>query len=442
MTDLGAATDVGATGVDRRGGAGAPPPPRTVPAPQAAGVPLSFADTASRAAAREAARAALSAARQPRARAAAPVAGPVPPAAGPRTTPAAPGPGARHRAGGIGVAQLVGWQLALVALLLAARGPWPVLAAVAVVATVVVALTSVRFHGRWLYTWLAVGTGYLLRDRVRDLRGGPEAGRALLRLISPEASGYADGDGFLLSRAAGITAVLQPSSAVRDLTKAMPAPEALLPPPREQASAIAAQVVHHSGISQEGRPRVWVALQALRTADAHQDADVRRALGNAVRRVRRQLRRDGLPAHELAEHELLGTLASLAHVTAGRGQVREDWRRWHSGPIAQATFRLDGWADLSPAVAPQMVRWLLAALPRAAVTVAVTAHRPAGASLATTGAAVRVAAAGPPALDHAARELTRLAGEWGLRVERLDGRQAHGLAATLPIGLAECSPAR
>ncbi|NBH12342.1 hypothetical protein GTY80_55045, partial [Amycolatopsis sp. SID8362] len=240
-------------------------------------------------------------------------------------------------------------------------------------AAVVVALTAVRVRGRWLSTWLVVGSDYALRDRARDLRGPAEAGRELLRLLSPEATGTAGDTGFLLSRAAGITVVLQPKSAERDLTKAMPSPESLLPPPHEPAEAVAAQVVHHAGIARDRPPRVWLALQALRTPDVQHDTDVQRALGNTVRRVLRRLRRDGLPAHGLTEPELLGTLASLAHVNAGRGQVREDWSHWYSGPIAQATFRLDGWADLPPAVAPQLLRWLPAKIPRAAVTVAVTA---------------------------------------------------------------------
>uniref|UniRef100_UPI0011786DDF type VII secretion protein EccE n=1 Tax=Amycolatopsis lexingtonensis TaxID=218822 RepID=UPI0011786DDF len=303
-------------------------------------------------------------------------------------------------------------------------------------AAVVVALTTVRVRGRWLSAWLVVGSDYALRDRVRDLRGPAEAGRELLRLISPEATGTAGDTGFLLSRAAGITVVLQPKSAERDLTKAMPSPESLLPPPHEPAKAVAAQVVHHAGIARDRPPRVWLALQALRTADVQHDADVQRALGNTVRRVLRRLRRDGLPAHGLTEPELLGTLASLAHVNAGRGQVREDWRHWYSGPIAQATFRLDGWAELPPGVAPQLLRWLPARIPRAAVTVAVTAHRPAATARIRTEATVRLAAAGPEDLEAAAGELIRLASEWALSADRLDGRHAKGVAATLPIGLA------
>jgi hypothetical protein len=427
-------TDLGAARAHRHDGA---PPQAHPPAvrPTAYGAGSSIAETASRAAAREAALAALSAARSPRQPLAAPVPAPVPPA-GPARDPVPPRVN-RDRGGarGIGVTQLICWQLALVSIVLAGTRPWPVLAAVVAGAAVVVAATAVRLRGRRLSSWLVVGVEYLLRDRVRDLRDASEAGRALLRLLSPDATGSGGDTGFRLSRAAGITVVLQPKPDGRDLTKAMPAPEALLPPPHEPAEAVAAQVIHHAGNSRP--PRVWLALQALRTPDVHHDADVRRALGNTVRRVRRRLRRDGLPAHGLTEAELLGTLASLAHVTAGRGVVREEWRHWHSGPITQATFRLGGWADLPGAVAPQMLRWLLAAVPHAAVTIAVTAHRPAGTAATRTEATVRVAAAGVPVLEQAVAELTRLTGEWGLVVERLDGRHARGMAATLPIGLTD-----
>lgn len=336
--------------------------------------------------------------------------------------------------------QVLCWQLVPVAVVLAADRPWPLFGAVVIVALAVMASTTLRFRGRWLYEWLVMASKYSLRDRNRDLRSAGEAGQALLRLVSPEAAGITDHINddpvFMISRAAGITAVLQPKSTVRDLTKAIPAPETLLPPPHEQALGIAVQMVHHAGTNRERPPRVWVALQALRTVEIHRDADVRRALGNTVRRVQRQFRRDGLPTRVLAEDEVLGALASLAHVTAGRVQVREEWRLWHSGPISQATFRLDGWAELSPVVAPQLVRWLLTAAPQAAVTIAVTASRPAAATEPRIDATLRIAAADPLAVERAAGQLDQQAREWGVALERLDGRHSRGMAATLPIGVA------
>ncbi|EME58547.1 hypothetical protein H074_18248 [Amycolatopsis decaplanina DSM 44594] len=402
--------------------------------------PLAYAAPAARAAAREAALAALTAARQaeqrPRWSAAVPVTAPAP--GSPRPNPPTPVRGRRPgRFGGIGVPQIVCWQLVLVALVLVAERPWPLVATVVTAAVVVLALTAVRIRGRWLYAWLGSASGYLTRDRDRDLRNAGEAGRALLRLLSPEATGITGEIGgetvFMVSRADGITAVLQPKSAAR--AQPMPSPLTLLPPSREQNLDVAAQVIHHIGADRSRPPRGWVALQALRTVDVHRDADVRQALGNTVRRVRRQLRRGGLPVRALAENEILGALASLAHVTAGRARIREDWRFWHSGPICQVTFRLDGWGSLSPAHAADLSRRLLAAAPGSAVTLAVTARRSAAETGPRVSAAIRIAAAGAQVVEHAARDLELTARRGGITLDRLDGRHAKGVAATLPIGV-------
>ncbi|WP_238017843.1 type VII secretion protein EccE [Dactylosporangium sp. AC04546] len=334
---------------------------------------------------------------------------------------------ARDPLGGIGVLQLMCWQLVLIAVALALDEGWPTIAAVTFAGVVVLALTGVRRRGRWLYQWLVVSLRYRLRDRDRDLPGAGGTGWALLRLISPEAVGIT-GTVFMISRAEGVTAVLQPASTV-------PAPQTLLPAHDEQALAFAVQVVHHAGMHRARPPRIWVAVQALRTVELYRDADLAQALGNTVRRVQRRLRRDGLPAKALAEHEALGTLAALAHVNAGRGTVRERWRRWQSGPVEQAVFRLDGWAGLPPAVAAQLVHRLLAAAPQAAVTVAVTARRPPAGTEPEVSAMLRIAATSAAALDGAGEELARPAHELGVGMERLDGRHAWGVAATLPLGV-------
>ncbi|WP_233598961.1 type VII secretion protein EccE [Amycolatopsis sp. WAC 01375] len=436
-------TDLGAARTDGRYQTPPPPLPQAGPAvSRAAAIPdsLAYAAPAARAAAREAALAALTAARQaehqPRWSAAVPVPAPAP--GPPRPNPPVPVTGRRpRRFGGIGMTQIVCWQLVLVALVLVAGRPWPLVTAVLTAAAVALALTSVRIRGRWLYSWLGSASGYLTRDRDRDLRHAGEAGRSLLHLLSPEATGITGEIGdetvFMVSRADGITAVLQPKSAVRE--RPMPSPLTLLPPSREQALDVAAQVIHHVGADRSRPPRGWVALQALRTVDVHRDADVRQALGNTIRRVRRQLRRDGLPVRALAENEVLGALASLAHVTAGRARIREDWRFWHSGPICQATFHLDGWDALSPALAADLTHRLLAAAPGTAVTLAVTAHRGAADSEPRVSASIRIAAAGAHPVEHAVRDLELAARRGGVTLDRLDGRHAKGVAATLPIGV-------
>ncbi|WAL67838.1 type VII secretion protein EccE [Amycolatopsis cynarae] len=397
---------------------------------------VSLPEPDARAAARAAAVAALAAARpaeQPWASGGLAAAGAQPRNAPANPAPAAPPPGRRRATGplaGIGPLQIICWQLVLIAAVLAAGQSWPVIAATGLGAVVVLALTAVRVHGRWGYEWLLLSARYLRRRREDDLRDGPA--QKLLRLIAPEAEGCTDTlddePVFMLSRAEGISAVLQPQS------NDVPPPAALVPPPNEQPLAFAAQVIHHAGLGRQRPLRTWIVLQALRTVEVYSDIDVRLALGNALRRVRRHLRRQGLPSIGLAENEFLGTLASLAQVTAGRDQVREEWRFWHSGSVSQATFRLGGWDALSPAIASQLVQRLLTAAPQATVTVSVIATRKAETEP-EIEAALRIAAANPPLVDHAARTLTGLAAQWAVRLERLDGRHAHGLAATLPLGV-------
>lgn len=439
-------TDLGAVPAGEWARPSPPARPQTVmpPAQVTVTAPQVHAAGASRAAARDAALTALSAART-----VAPLRpAPMPVRAAARLQPLRPAPSPPAKPGcragllgGIGVPQIICWQLVLIAVLLVLDQAWPAITLIILGALVVLALTAVRVRGRWLYQWVTLWSTYLLRDRAATLPAGTEAGSALLRLFSPEATGITgevnDEPVFMISRAAGITAVLQPRVTNRELTRALPPPERLLPPAGEQALAFAVQIVHHAGVQRDRPPRVWVALQALRTVDVHRDADVQRALGNAIRRVQCQLRRDGRPARTLAEQETLGTLAALAHVNADRGQVHEDWRTWQSGPIAQVTFQLTGWADLATPAASQLVRWLLTATPGVAVTVAVTAHRSPTRAESEVRATLRLAATSPATLDAAATQLSRRTQEHGISPDRLDARHATGVAATLPLGLAE-----
>lgn len=334
----------------------------------------------------------------------------------------------------VGVLRICGWQLALIAIVLGIGRPWPVAALLWCGALFLLALTAVRLRGRWLGDWLALGVRYCARDRHTDLGTAASPGPALLRLVAPEATGstvrVGDEPIHLISRASGITAILRPAAG--DPATVLGAPETLLP---AADPAIAVQVVHHAGINRDQPPRTWLALQALRTADTYQDAELRHALGNAVRRVRKQLRRLGCPAGGLAEHEVLGTLAALAHVNGGRGQVREGWRLWQSGPIGQATFRLDGWSEAARSGTRQLTGWLLAAAPQAAVTISIIAYRAATNPQPRIHATLRLAATSPQALARSEGQLTEAARHCAITLTRLDGRHAEGMAATLPIGL-------
>lgn len=358
-----------------------------------------------------------------------------------RCEPVTPAPGPSPRQAGqplgrLGVLQVICWQLALIAVALVLVEQSRTTVSIAFAAVVGAALAAVRIHGRWLYEWLVLSSRYLLRDRVRNLSDTLDTGVALLRLIAPEAVSVNGENGvFMISRTEGATAVLQPVRAWRLSAMTISAPHMLLPKSDELTMPFTVQIVHHVGVNRERPPRVWIALQALRTVELHGDADIRPALDNMIRRVQRQLHRNGVPSRTLAEDETIRTLASLAHVNAGRHQVQERWRLWRSGSVGQVTFRVDGLAEVPSVAGPELLPGLLRAVPETAVTVAVTAHCTPAWSKARGGATVRIATTNPARLEQSVHEFVRLAREQHLSVERLDGRHMWGLAATLPLGV-------
>lgn len=397
-----------------------------------------------------AARAAVPAALQARtvvpvARAVAPrQAPPVPPAprhpvAGVRSEPAAPPPPPDRQAPRrerLLVLPVVAAELVLVLVLLVLGRSWPVIATVACCAAVLGGFVTVRVRGRLVCRWVVVAVRFLLRERTADL-STDAPGADLLRLVRPDAecasTMIGDAQAFLVSDEAGIGAVLRPESNRRDPVLV---PDDLLPA-ADGPLAYGVQVVQHAGVDRSQPARVWLTLQALRTADVYTDDDVRAALANVVRRVRRRLRKTGVPFRTLTEQETLGSYAALAHVNAGRGHVHEDWWHWHSGPIQHATFELDGWASLGGPAAARLVRWLLAAAPDTAVTLSRTAHHdpanPGGDPV--VAAVLRIATSRPEALTAAVVDVTALAREVGVTLSRLDGGHALGLVATLPLGV-------
>lgn len=359
-----------------------------------------------------------------------------PPAPTVRPDPPAPPPPAPASRRGW-VLPVVAGELVLVALLLVLDRTWPAITVVACCGLALGAFVTVRVRGQLLCEWVALAVRFLLRERAADLPSA-DPGAALLRLVRPEARGshtmIGDAQAFVVSDTAGVGAVLRPESA---RAGAPPLSPRDLLPGAEPALAYAVQVVHHTGVDRSQPQRVWLTLQALRTADVYADDDVRAALANVVRRVRRRLRKSGTPFRTLTEQETFGSYAALAHVNAGRGTVREDWWLWHSGPIRHATFRLDGWSALTQPAAARLVRWLLAAAPDTAVTVSCTAHHnPTDpGSPPVTEAVLRIATSRPEALDAAVADVAQLATEVGVTLTRLDGRHAIGVAATLPLGV-------
>jgi hypothetical protein len=323
----------------------------------------------------------------------------------------------------IPVLRIVCWQLALVAGGLACTRPGPVATALGVTAAVLIGVSAIRFRGQWLSSWLARGAGYLLHRRRHNLSDQA----TLLAMLAPRAVvGTGEIGGLptgLLSRPDEVVALLRPRSMTSEFLSAA-ASNCLLPEQDPSMPCFGGQLVLHTGPQRDRPPRAWFVIRVLRDVSTFRDDELKTALANAVRRTLRRLSRANLPADMLSEEDIQTALAALTHTGSGRGSIREDWRFWRAGPVAQAGFRITG---LSEQDCGPILERLLSAAPGTAITVAVTTG-------AGSAAALRIAATSELAVDTAARELDSLGTSIGLRLERLDGQHGSAVAATLPIG--------
>jgi type VII secretion protein EccE len=332
--------------------------------------------------------------------------------------------------------QVICWQIAVLAVVLTVRQPWPVLVCAWVGAAALIALTAVRIDGLWLYERAVLAGDYLARKRRRDLPGGAGRTPALLSMLVPGCTvrdiETSHGPAMTLSHRGGLTAVLQPNGGAPDLVT-LPTPAALLPHGDGQMCPWGVQTVYHAGVRRDGPTRVWLAVRAARDADAPGDDELTLFLRNAVRRVRHALGRAGVPAEPLAEQAALAAIAGLAHVTGGRHEVREEWRFWRTGPVCQTTVRMQGWHRLGDWQANRLVADLLAVIADVAVTVTIAASSgPHGPQLAGV---LRLAATTEAAVEAALAAMRARATAYGVRLARLDGTHSRGVAASLPIGV-------
>jgi len=379
----------------------------------------------------------------------------------------------RPRIGPFHLAQLVCWQVAAAAVL-AAHEHGPVTAVVVGSAALPSLVpTVVRFRGRWLYQWLAVWLRYRTRRRKLPDAGG---GRALDLLtfvegsVTVESIEVEDQTAAMLAHRNGLCAVfeLDPAEGAIfvDAARSLPSPAALLPAADPTAPPVAVQLLVHLTPApwSSGGPgvvdrsyreltrgevpahrRVWVAIQAVRTPDAYSDAQLRPVLAATVRRARRQLRQEHLPARLLNREELLAAVGYLAHLPgpAGSGNLygsangrllgRETWQAWWSADAPQICRRLPHWPAL-----PWQVDSLLRQLPVVGAVLSIAVTRDRGRSTTNDDiaveAALRLAAANPASLTVGDRTLADTVRQAGGRTERMDGEHVNGLAATLPLG--------
>ncbi len=387
-------------------------------------------------------------------------------ATGPRISRSTPTRSASTRSGwrrsGIRTGQIVAIQVAL-ALVIGAIGHGPLLmTGAALVAATGVLVAWIRLRRRWLFEWIGLGLRYLTRQHSLAPAAGPDA---LLDLVNPGAAviptELAGDAAAVISDGYGMTAVLElgdPAGLLLDTPQSLPSPASLLPAMSPETPPMRVQLLltgvpapalsAGGGIPATsyrqltdgrllGHERALLAVRVLR-AEGWSEADLRRALSSAVRKVRRRLA--PVPARPLGERAALGVLAEMAQHDIGQ-PAQESWPTIRLGGLVHSTFRLRRWPDLRAEPARRLVPRLLA-LPVAATTVSLSAGpRPSsGTGAVVVDLTVRLAADNPAGLITAAQAMRRILETEGGLARRLDGEQLDGLAATLPLGLVNPGP--
>ncbi|MEU4603374.1 hypothetical protein AB0F43_10380 [Kribbella sp. NPDC023972] len=336
----------------------------------------------------------------------------------------------------IRVGQIVCWQFALVAVGAATAGSRTALIATSLAAVSLVLLTTIRIRGLWLYRWLGVVLVFLVRQRRIDLGDGTAINlvSAFLGRTGTDEVVVREQPYGVLSRPMGASVALRlgPDAQHQVLHRLGSLADAA----DEQPVEVGVQLVLHTGVKQNQPPRAWIAVAAERTPDIATDEELRQVLANTVRRLVRRFDREQVETMPLDGSDVLASLGALAHANAGRGRIHERWSTWSCGPVRQLCVRLTGSASLPAATVQALVATLLGTGTGAAQTIAITVTASAD-HLAPHrhDAVLRLAASHPATLDTAYSVLTTLARSFGVEPERLDGRHAAGVAATLPLGV-------
>jgi type VII secretion protein EccE len=380
---------------------------------------------------------------------------------------------------GLHVLQLVVWEVAVAAVLAVHRQPPSVLVPVAAVAVLAVALTAVRLRGRWLYSWVVLWVRYRTRQRSAPLvADGDASSTAVAEALLGSLSRGAHLDEFvvdeqiagLVVHAGGVSALIETSPGGDDPTaeaiRTLPPLTALLPPADAGEPSVSVQLLVQTvpapawvgddspaavsyrqltGGTVPARRRCWVALQVLRSPDDGGLDELRAALANSVRRVRRQLHRADLRTQLLGPDDLVAALLGVAGLEAGPDgspvpgagdlaaeRTEEAWTTWRAGELVHSTFRLLDWPLLDQPAGQQLVD-RLGTTTTVSTTIAVAARR-VGAEDVELATSLRVVLPVPDALPGVTAQLAATAADCGARVQRLDGRQVHGMAAAMPFG--------
>jgi type VII secretion protein EccE len=299
----------------------------------------------------------------------------------------------RGRLLGIRASQLIATQVVAVALLIGAVNGTVALAAAAVPALVILALTWLRVRGRWIFEWIGISMRFGGRRHSAPVDIAPTS---LLEFVAPgsrvEQVELAGDPGAVIVDGLGCAAILElgdPAGLLAEEAAALPSPAALLPPAGPELPPVMIQLLLSGAPAPSiragagtpansyrqltegrllGHSRALLAVRVLRE-EGWSDDELRQSLAGLVRKLVRRL--SAAPARPLGEAAALRVLAELAH-DDGVGPAQETWPGLRVGGLAQATFRLSRWPDLRNETSRRLVQRMLT-LPATATTVALTA---------------------------------------------------------------------
>ena len=347
---------------------------------------------------------------------------------------------AARRPGRPAAGQLVCWQVAAAGVLATIGRPMPVTVAAGVAAAVLVVVSTGRVRGRWLFEWVRLWLRYRSRDRrlTAHAASAPEA--ALLALVAgvePVPDRTVDGRRFaVVEHPGGVGAVV--GLGTEGLTPDMlDLPALVLASADPDGPHQTVQVVLHIRPVPTGwYGRAWLTVQIGREPGQRPE-ELRRALDAALRRTLRLLRRHGRTHEVLAAAGLHRDLYLISQrdlterPAPGRDLAVEAWDAWRTPGVAHRTLLLGGAATRAPG---QSLVGMLLTADGLGTTVSLTRRRPAPGPDTVSELTVRLTSRTGAGLDAVVRALRNRLTPAGVTVDPLDGRQAYGLAATLPLG--------
>ena len=375
----------------------------------------------------------------------------------------------RRLGGSLRLAQIACWQL-IAALVISAYGKSErVVFAAGVASALLLLLTAVPWHDRWLYQWLRPLIAFLIRRRAYLVDPDMPFGQTLLDAVSQgarvEALDIGDTEIGVIAHPGGMTGVFASTASESRLVASrswqLPALAELLPHPDPDGLSVTVQLVLRcvpaiTTVQNDAKPALsyhqltrnriplkqsaWLAVQVQRDLGHLYGDSLRTALANVLRRVRRHLRQVAPWLEPLTPDRILPAVEAIAgpmrvptEYVLGRSRpytevFHERWTTWQGMNLPHCTFQLcqhgsvDGRALIST----------LTSAPAEAVTLAIAARR--DGQRVETELVVDIAARDSRALDMAAGTMIDGAAGLGGRLVRLDGYHRAGLANVIPLG--------